>query len=63
MQLGNRYTSAAFATKNRLGKNRKERLLNGMRSGRDVIKRSLVPLRNRPNFPVGLSTRMALLGW
>lgn len=63
MVLGPRNRKIAFASKNRLGKNRKERLLNGMRSGKDIIKRSLMPLRGRPNFPVGLSTRMALLGW
>jgi hypothetical protein len=63
MVLGPRNRKIAFASKNRLGSNRKQRLLNGMLSGMKIIQRTLLPARNRPNFPVGLATRMSLLGW
>lgn len=63
MVLGPRNRKIAFASKTRLGSNRKQRLLNGILSGKNIIQRTLVPRRNSPGFPIGLTTRMALLGW
>ena len=63
MALGPRNRKTIFGSQNRLGTARKERLLKGMLSGKNIIQQALVPLKHRPNLPVGLSSRMALLGW
>jgi hypothetical protein len=63
MALGPRNRKIAFASKKRLGSNRKERLLNGMLSGKNIIQRTLVPLKAKPNLSPGLRTRIALMGW
>lgn len=52
-----------IGSKNRLGSNRKDRLMKGMLAGKNMLQQALVPRRNHPNFPIGLSSRMALLGW
>lgn len=63
MALGPRNRKTIFGSKNRLGSNRKQRLLNGMLSGKNIIQRAVTPLKNRPGISPGLASRIALMGW
>lgn len=63
MALGPRNRKIAFASTNRLGTNRTKRLLDGMLAGRKIIQQAVVPLKNRPNLPIGMVSRIAVLGW
>lgn len=63
MILGPRSRKIPFGSKNRLGSNRKERLLAGMLAGKNVIQRAMVAVKHRPNLPPGIASRIALLGW
>lgn len=63
MVLGPRNRKTAFGSTNRLGKNRKNRLLKGMKNGANIIRTALRSRRTHPNFPEGMRHRMELLNW
>lgn len=61
--LGPRNRKNPFGSKNRLGKDRKARILSGIAHGLGVIKADTLRRYNQTDMPPGLQTRGSYLGW